>query len=298
MALKDFLAEAVTRTETCLEQVLPPPQGPEARLNKAMRYSVLAGGKRLRPALFLATLKTFSLGLEAEEEVYLPFAAALEMIHTYSLIHDDLPAMDNDDWRRGCLTCHKAFDEATAILAGDALLTHAFAIMMKLKRQVSPERLLQAMEEVALSAGTGGMVAGQAIDLALTGQKANNQQLRYMVQRKTGALFGASIISAAHLAGATRRELKCLRAFSEQLGLSFQISDDILDMTGNQHKLGKTIGSDAKNGKTTFVSLLGQEQARQLALQTAEAAEQALAPLVEKAELLLQFPKFIVHRDN
>jgi len=298
MKLKDFMTTAAARTEACLEGILPPPNGPETKLLEAMRYSVFAGGKRLRPALFLATLQTLSAGLEAEEETYLPFAAALEMIHTYSLIHDDLPAMDNDDWRRGRPTCHKAFNEATAILAGDALLTHAFAVMLRLKKLVSPQRLLQATQEVALSAGIMGMVAGQTMDLALTGQEVTSQQLRYMVQQKTGALFSACVLSAAYLAGAKQNELNALRVYSERLGLTFQIADDILDIAGDQNKLGKPIGSDAKNRKTTFATLLGQEQAQQWARQMSMEATQALAPLGEKAALLRQFPEFMLHRDN
>jgi len=298
MELRDFISAAAARTETCLEQVLPKPQGPEKRLIEAMRYSVFAGGKRLRPALFLATLGALAEGLEAEEDAYLPFAAALEMIHTYSLIHDDLPAMDNDSLRRGRLTCHKAFDEATAILAGDALLTHAFAVMMKLKRQVSPQRLLEATEEVAVAAGVLGMVGGQMVDMSLEGQAATTQQLQYMVQRKTGALFSASVLSAAHLAGAGREELRTLRVYSEQLGLSFQIADDILDVTGDQDQLGKPIGSDAKNRKSTFVSLLGLDTARKWAWQSAEAATAALAPWGDQAELLRQFPLLMLHRKS
>lgn len=298
MELKDFLPQAAARAEACLERVLPQLQGPEVRLIEAMRYSVFAGGKRLRPALFLATLRAFSANLEAEEDAYLPFAAALEMIHTYSLIHDDLPAMDNDDLRRGRPTCHKAFGEATAILAGDALLTHAFAVMLRLKKPISPERLLVATEEVASSAGAMGMVAGQMLDMALEGQEATSQQLRYMAERKTGALFSASVLSAAHLAGAGQPELAALRAYCDHLGLSFQIADDILDMAGDQDKLGKPLGSDAKNKKSTFLYLLGQEEARQWAWQEGEAAVRALAPLGEQAELLRQFPGLMLRRES
>ena len=298
MALKDFIAEVAIQTEACLDKILPLPQGPETKLLEAMRYSVFAGGKRLRPALFLATLKAFPAGLEAQESAYLPFAAALEMIHTYSLIHDDLPAMDDDDLRRGRPTCHKAFDEATAILAGDALLTHAFAAMMHLKKQVSPQRLLEATEEVALSAGLMGMVTGQMIDLALSGQNASAEDLHYMIQHKTSALFSASVISAAHLAGANQREIKCLRTYSDYLGISFQIADDILDVVGTQDKLGKPIGSDVKNSKSTFVSLLGREEARKLAWRASEEAMLSLAPLGERVELLLQFPLLMFRRDH
>ncbi|MCL1975087.1 MAG: polyprenyl synthetase family protein [Firmicutes bacterium] len=298
MALNDFIAEIAQSTEDCLQQILPQPHGQEARLIEAVRYSIFAGGKRLRPALFMATLKAFSKGLEAPEKDYLPFAAALEMIHTYSLIHDDLPAMDNDDLRRGRLTCHKAFDEATAILAGDALLTQAFAAMMSLKKIVSPQRLLDATEEVALFAGLSGMVAGQMIDIAFTGLQVGENELRYMAQQKTSALFNASILSAAHLAGANQLEHKCLRSYSDCLGLSFQIADDILDVTGVQEKLGKPIGSDTKNFKSTFVSLVGKEEARKWAWRAAESSMLALAPLGERAALLLQFPLLMFRRDH
>jgi len=298
MELRAFLREAVAATGACLEQLLPTPAGLEARLHEAMRYSVFAGGKRLRPALFVATLRACAEGLEAAESEYLPFAAALEMIHSYSLIHDDLPAMDNDDTRRGCPTCHKAFGEATAILAGDALLTQAFAAMLQLKKMVSPARLLDAMEEVAIAAGPRGMVAGQMADLALEGQQPTLAQLQYMVQRKTGALFTAAILSAAHLAGANQPQMRALRDYSEHLGVSFQIADDILDISGDPLKLGKPIGSDAKNNKATIVSLLGPKEAGLLARQTAGQAVAALAAFDERADLLRGFPHMLLRREN
>ena len=298
MELKEFIAATAARTETCLKQLLPLQPGPQAQLLEAINYSLFAGGKRLRPALFFAALDAFPAAVQAKQEVYLPFAAALEMIHTYSLIHDDLPAMDNSEQRRGRPTCHKAFDEATAILAGDALLTEAFAAMLRLKTQVSPNRLLNAMEEAANSAGATGLVAGQMADLALSGQKADQKQLVYLARQKTGALFRACIVCAAHLAGANRQELACLRTYSEQLGLSFQISDDILDVTGDSQKLGKPVGSDAHNSRTTFVSLLGIEQARLQAQAAAQAAVEALAPLGGRAALLRQFPALLLEREH
>lgn len=298
MELKDFLQQTAAATEACLEQLLPIPSGLEARLHLAMRYSVLAGGKRLRPALFLATLKACADGLETARENYLPFAAALELIHSYSLIHDDLPAMDNDDMRRGRPTCHKAFDEATAILAGDALLTLAFSAMLNLKDQVSPARLLDAMAEVAWAAGPCGMVAGQMADMALEGQQPSLRQLQEMARGKTGALFTASILSAAHLAGASPPQMQALRKYSEHLGISFQIADDILDITGDPGKLGKPVGSDEKNSKATFVSLLGLKEASILARQTAEQAADLLSAFDERAHLLRQFPHMLLRRDN
>lgn len=296
--LADFIAQTALSTEACLEKLLQPASGFQVRLLEAMRYSIFAGGKRLRPALFMATLEAFSTGLEAEQEAYLPFAAALEMIHTYSLIHDDLPAMDDDDLRRGRPTCHKAFDEATAILAGDALLTQAFAVMASIKNRVSPLRLINALEEVAFCAGSNGMIAGQMADIALTGQQAASKQLYDMIQQKTGALFRASTLCAAYLAGAGQAKLNALSVFAQQLGITFQIVDDILDITGNQTKLGKPIGSDAKNSKINFATLLGQDEARKIAQRAAHEAKEALKPLGDNAILLCQFPALMLNREK
>lgn len=298
MKLTDFLTEAAAETEQALEQALPQPEGPEAVLYEAMRYSVFAGGKRLRPALFLAVLAAFPARLEAAREAYLPFAAALEMIHTYSLIHDDLPAMDDDDLRRGRPTCHKVYGEATAILAGDALLTHAFTTMLQLNSVVTGQRLPQAVAEVAVAAGAQGMVAGQMVDILAEGQQLDLQQLQYIYARKTGALFAASVLSAAHLLGLKEAELDDLRCYCKHLGLAFQIADDILDQTADPQKLGKPLGSDAKNAKCTYASLLGVEQAQEQGLAAADRAAGALDGFGPELDLLRTFPYAFIERDR
>ncbi len=292
--LLDFAKQA---TEQELATILQPKQKAEDRLYQAMEYSALAGGKRLRPALFLAVLLTFEDRLKADLASYMPFAAALEMIHTYSLIHDDLPAMDNDDLRRGKPTCHKAFDEGLAILAGDGLLTEAFNQMLSIKAQVGATDLIEAVQVVAQAAGIYGMVAGQVIDLQLEGEQADIEQLKYMIERKTGALFRAAIISAAHLCRANAQEMAALNIYSYNLGLAFQIADDILDIIGDEQKLGKPIGSDIKNDKNTFVSLLGLEAAKKAAKDAANAANAALAILGDKGKLLAQFPILMIDRE-
>lgn len=292
MELKDFLQEIAAETEQELKKQLPEEKGPEQRLYAAMRYSALAGGKRLRPALFAATLAAFG----QERAPYLPFAAGLEMIHTYSLIHDDLPAMDNDDLRRGKPTCHKAFDEATAILAGDGLLTHAFAVMLSVPAE--PQRLLAAVSLVARLAGCGGMVSGQAAELASPPESIDKERLDYIYQGKTGALLACAALSAAHLCGATPEQLAALEEYSYQCGRAFQIIDDVLDIQGDAALLGKSVGSDAKNDTLTYAELLGCEAARAEALTSAEQALAALSGFDNQADLLRQFPLYFIDRDH
>ncbi|MDO4732140.1 MAG: polyprenyl synthetase family protein [Bacillota bacterium] len=290
--LKQFLAEIEAEVQQQLELLLPPEEGPEARLYAAMRYSALAGGKRLRPALFAATLAAFGQSRTA----WMPFAAALEMIHTYSLIHDDLPAMDNDDFRRGRPSCHRAFDEASAILAGDALLTHAFAVMLSVPAE--PERLCRAVALVARLAGCGGMVAGQAAELASSPESIDRPRLDEIYRGKTGALLACAVLSAAHLCGAGERELAALELYSYQSGRAFQIIDDVLDVQGDSALLGKNTGSDVKNKTRTYASLLGCYAARAEALLSAEKALQALEIFDTRSDLLRSFPEFFVSRDH
>ncbi len=294
MKFKEFLLASCQQVDACLEEILPPAAGQTAVLFEAMRYSIFAGGKRLRPCLFLATME--ALGKKGKP--YLPFAAALEMIHTYSLIHDDLPAMDNDDYRRGKLTCHKVFGEAQAILAGDALLTYAFNAMLRVRPIAPPAQLLAAMDEVAYSAGIKGMIVGQVADIAWEGRSLTLPELEFIDKHKTGALFQASILSAALLAEANATEMNALKEYALQIGLAFQIADDILDVIGDEKKLGKPIGSDAKNQKSTYASLFGLEKAQELAQQALMAAQTALAPLGEKAALLREAPEFFVNRES
>lgn len=253
----------------CLDAVPTQP-----RLKEAMNYSLLAGGKRLRPVLCLSTASLF--GLKAES--VLPFAAALEMIHTYSLIHDDLPAMDDDDLRRGRPSCHKAFDEATAILAGDALLTDAFGFMAETGKSLPPDRVLRALAAVASAAGAAGMVGGQVLDMECTGRTdVPLPTLRTLHALKTGAMFRVACTSGGLLAGAPEEGIEALHAYGEALGVTFQIVDDILDETADTATLGKPAGSDAAMGKTTYPSLLGLEQSRELAREYAEKAAACLA---------------------
>ncbi len=266
--VKKCLAERGAQVEAylahCLDSI--PMQG---RLKEAMYYSLLAGGKRLRPVLCLSTASLF--GLDSEKAM--PFAAALEMIHTYSLIHDDLPAMDDDDLRRGRPSCHKAFDEATAILAGDALLTNAFGFMASVAGAIPAERVLKALSAVSCAAGAAGMVGGQILDMDCTGKTdVPLETLQTLHALKTGALFRVACISGGLLAGASETELDSLRAYGEALGVTFQIVDDILDETADTATLGKPVGSDAEMGKTTYPSLIGLDRSRELAQTFAEKA--------------------------
>ncbi|MBQ7630589.1 MAG: polyprenyl synthetase family protein, partial [Selenomonadaceae bacterium] len=229
-------------------------------------------------------------------EKFLPVACALEMIHTYSLIHDDLPAMDNDDYRRGKLTNHKVFGEATAILAGDALLTHAFDVMTR--QDADPAMLITVIREISQAAGIAGMVGGQSIDLQSEGQRVNLKNLRRMHLGKTGALFRASIRSGAILAGANDKQLEELTQYAENFGLAFQITDDILDITGDEKILGKPVGSDKRNKKSTYVTLMAPEEARILAELAVESAIDALKNFDDEADFLRALVEFLIKRDK
>lgn len=293
--LREFVRVAARDTERALDALLPLRRlAPERELYFAMRYSLFAGGKRLRPALFLAALEAYG----RQREAFLPFAAALEMIHTYSLVHDDLPAMDNDDTRRGQPTCHVVHGEAMAILAGDALLTHAFALMLRPIGGVAAEAQLAAAREVAWQAGLGGMVAGQAAEFASLDSPADESLLAYIYQGKTSALFIASVAAAGLLCGAAETEIAALRAYAGHLGLAFQIVDDVLDIKGDAAALGKPPGSDAARALTTFATLRGCDAAMARAEAEAEAARQSLAPLAGRAGLLADFPALLVKRDR
>ena len=293
ISLREYLQKAALDTEQAMDRLVPLRQtSPEAPLYFAMRYSLFAGGKRLRPALFYAALECFGL----TRENYVPFAVGLEMIHTYSLIHDDLPAMDDDDLRRGKPTCHKVYGEAMAILAGDALLTHAFFLMLRPIPGVDASRQLAAVREVALLAGIGGMVAGQAAEMEAAGGEMDQGLLDYINQGKTSGLFAAAVLSAAHLAGASEAEREALRKYARQLGLAFQITDDILDVQGDEALLGKPVGSDAKNKKNTYASLYGCDEAKVCARKAADAAIAALEAWDAKGDMLRAFPEMFVKR--
>jgi geranylgeranyl diphosphate synthase type II len=288
-SLENFLS-------SCLESFDMP-----AALRAAMNYSLLAGGKRLRPALCLSCAALF--GLEAAS--VLPFAAALECIHSYSLIHDDLPAMDDDDLRRGKPSSHKQFGEATAILAGDALLTDAFSLMASvgLPGASSPlpaERTLRALRAVALAAGSPGMVGGQYLDMLYTARKdATREEIREMQAAKTGALIAASCLSGALLAGAEEKDCGQVEAYGRSLGLAFQIVDDILDETGDEAVLGKPVGSDAAGGKLTWPALLGLEKSRELADEAGREALKALEGFDGREACFLRgVVEYVLKRDS
>ena len=259
----------------------------------AMSYSLLSGGKRLRPILLMAAADAVA----SDGEKFLTVSTAIEMIHTYSLIHDDLPAMDNDDYRRGKLTNHKVFGEATAILAGDGLLTLAFEVMLR-QEGVSSSTLLKVVDEFARAAGMSGMVGGQAIDLQSEGKTITLDELRQMHLGKTGALFRASIRSGAILAGASTEQLAALTDYAESFGLAFQITDDILDFEGDEKMLGKPIGSDARNQKSTYVTLTSIDSARNLAAQTVDDAVGSLNIFGAEADFLRELVRYLLNRKN
>ncbi|MBQ6132085.1 MAG: polyprenyl synthetase family protein [Selenomonadaceae bacterium] len=263
----------------------------DENLMRAMEYSLLAGGKRLRPILLMSAADA----IDASGEKFITVADALEMIHTYSLIHDDLPAMDNDDYRRGKLTNHKVFGEATAILAGDALLTLAFEVVLR-QKDVPPETLLTVLKEISTAAGAAGMVGGQAIDLRSEGIQIDLATLKLMHLGKTGALFKAAIRSGAILAGATHEQLESLTRYAENFGLAFQITDDILDVTGDEKLLGKPTGSDAKNHKSTYVSLTSLDEAKRLAQAAVAEALDALKAFGSEADFLRELVQYLIAR--
>lgn len=289
--LNEYLNERHQLVEAKLAKSLQPVYPGAERLFAAMEYSLLAGGKRLRPLLLLAAAEGFG----ASVDDVLPFALGIEMLHTYSLIHDDLPAMDDDDMRRGRPSCHRQFDEATAILAGDGLLTHAFA--MQVKTEVKAEYLTAAMGYFAANAGIYGMVAGQVLDLAAEGKSVTMSELKAIHRAKTGALLAAAVVCGGILAGADEAEQAALANFGYAFGLAFQIVDDILDEVGDTKLLGKPVGSDAANHKVTYVSLLGLDGAKQAACDVTAEAKLAVAPLGEKGRRLAQMAEYYLQRE-
>jgi geranylgeranyl diphosphate synthase type II len=261
-------------------------------LYEAMKYSLMAGGKRVRPILVLAGHEAIGDGLNN----VMPVAASLELIHTYSLIHDDLPAMDNDDVRRNKPTTHIAFGEATAILAGDALLTEAFGIISASK--ADPGILVDVIKEVTHACGPDGMVGGQSIDILLEGQKAEKDDILYIHTHKTGAFIRASVRIGAIMASADKGQLSSLTTYGDKVGLAFQIVDDILDITGTTEELGKPAGSDNERGKNTYPSIFGLEESRRMADTLIADAIDALEGFDEKADPLREIAKYIISRRN
>jgi geranylgeranyl diphosphate synthase type II len=294
MNLRDYLAEQQQFVDAALDRLAPPETEPPETIHRAMRYSLFAGGKRIRPILCLEGARTIS---DEAGSAQFTAACALEFIHTYSLIHDDLPALDNDDYRRGKLTCHKVFGEAIAILAGDALLTLAFEILAAL--DALPDRKARMIAELAAAAGTvGGMIAGQVADLEGEGQPPTAPLLDSIHRAKTGALLRASLRLGAICVGADVPQYDALSCYGEHIGLAFQIVDDILDVEESSEALGKTAGKDARQQKITFPAVYGVEESRRMAEQECHLAHVTLAPFGARAQRLHELADLIVHRKS
>ncbi len=295
MRLKQYLQKRALLVDEHLSTLLPRETEYPQIIHEAMQYSIFAGGKRLRPIMCLAAVEA----LGRKYEPYLPVACALEMIHTYSLIHDDLPAMDNDDYRRGKLTSHKVYGEDIAILAGDALLTHAFEILATAAEGLPGEkRMLRVIREVANASGTRGMIGGQVVDVQSEGKAITPLTLNYIHTHKTGALFRAAVRSGALLAGASENELSALTEYAECFGLVFQITDDLLDILGDEKILGKPVGSDEKNQKGTYPSLYGVEKSKKLAREAVDKAVKSLEPLRGNTEPLILLARYLIERKS
>jgi geranylgeranyl diphosphate synthase type II len=290
--LTAYLAEQVRVVDEALEKWVPAESTDPASIHKAMRYSLFAGGKRIRPILAMAAGRAVSDSPDGIENA----AATLELIHTYSLIHDDLPALDNDDLRRGRPTCHKVFGEAMAILAGDSLLTLAFEVLSRLPLTNASTKI-RLVEELARASGTvGGMIGGQVNDIEGERKAPTAFLLESIHRAKTGALLRASVRMGAIYAGATAEELAALSEFGERVGLAFQIIDDVLDVEESSEKLGKTAGKDAAQQKITFPAVYGLERSRQMAEEERLAAHAALHAFDDRADRLRQISDFIVRR--
>ncbi len=294
MDLKTYLSERKTLIDQALECYLPPGNGPGQRVVEAMRYSLLAGGKRLRPILCLAAAEAVAGNVEQ----VMPVAGALEMIHTYSLIHDDLPAMDDNDFRRGRPTCHKKFDEATAILAGDGLLTAAFEVLAAAATNHPAQASVyhEVVQTIARAAGYQGMVGGQMADLLAEGQPSTLEQVEAIHRLKTGALLTASVRSGALLGGGSARDILALTHYGEKFGLIFQITDDLLDVEGESAEMGKPTGMDAIRQKATYPAVMGVAAAKNQARDLVAAALVDLQPFGERAEPLRQLARYLLVR--
>jgi geranylgeranyl diphosphate synthase, type II len=281
-------------TDAALERLLPGPDERPSSIHRAMRHSVFAGGKRIRPILCMEAARAACGNLpDGVDEL----GAAIEMLHTYSLVHDDLPALDNDDLRRGRPTCHKMFGEAIAILAGDALQTQAYQVLAQLK--CSAEARVGIIAEIARQTGTiNGMIGGQVVDLEAEHKRPDAETLEYIHKSKTAALITASVVSGGMYAGAPGEHVEALRAYGEAIGLAFQIVDDILDVTQTSEQLGKTAGKDVASEKATYPALFGIEKSRQKAASLLEASSKALERFQLRGDALRALAKFLIEREN
>ena len=292
MELKPYLVARQKEVDRALDRFLPKTSAPPATIHKAMRYSLFAGGKRLRPILCLAAAEACGGRIGSA----LPLACAVECIHTYSLVHDDLPSMDNDDLRRGRATCHKVFGDGIAILAGDALLTIAFEIAAHF-RATTRYDLREILREIAQAAGSQKLIAGQVADLEAEGRRINRAQLRYIHENKTAALLTASVRLGAMAANATAKQLAAITAFGRALGLAFQVIDDILDVTQTSAKLGKSAGKDIAAKKATYPAVLGLEKSRAEARRLTSEAHRSLKSLGKGATVLRALADYLLQRE-
>ena len=291
-SFSEALAQAAQMTDVALEKLVVVPTGLEARVYQAMRYSALAPGKRLRPFLVLASANLFGVAKRCALQV----AAAVEMVHAYSMVHDDLPAMDDSDLRRGRPTCHKEFDEATAVLAGDGLLTAAFEVLADPDTHGDPAVRCELVAALASAAGAAGMVGGQMIDLIAEHQTLDIGAITRLQRMKTGALIAFSCEAGAILAKAPHELRAALRGYAHDLGLAYQIADDLLDVEGSAAEIGKPVGADAAAGKATFVSILGATRARAQAELLVRQAMAHLDLFEQRAELLREAARFVITR--
>ena len=296
MNFQDELKNRTKEIEAVLKSFLPEEKGFAKTMAQAMNYSVLAGGKRLRPMLILETCRMFG----GREELAYPFMAAMEMIHTHSLVHDDLPALDNDDYRRGRLTTHKVYGEAMGVLSGVSLLNYAYEVMFtafdKAKNTGEQAKVIQALKVMAHKTGIYGMLGGQSVDVENDGKPVTKEMLDYIYENKTSALIEGSMMTGAILGGASQEEVNAVEKAARNIGLAFQIQDDILDVTSTAEELGKPIHSDEKNHKTTYVTLMGIEAASQQVAELSEEAVTLLEGMNKKNEFLFTLVKELVGR--
>lgn len=294
MEFKESLKEKSKYIESLLNEYMPIEEGYQATIMKAMNYSLKAGGKRLRPILTLEACKIVG----GNEKDALPFAIAIEMIHTYSLIHDDLPALDNDDLRRGKPTNHKVFGEAMAVLAGDSLLNYAFEVMLSNSiNKENPEKYLRAINEIAKSSGIHGMIGGQVVDVESENKTISKDKLDFIHLNKTAAIIIGCMRAGAIIGNANAEELEKITRYGKNIGLSFQIVDDILDIIGDESKLGKHVGSDIENHKSTYPSLLGLEESKAIAKQLIDEAKENIKDLKEDSRFLDGLADYIIDRE-
>lgn len=297
MNFKAEMNERVEQIEQILDQYLPPKEGLQKTVLTAMNTTVKTGGKRLRPMLINETYKMFG----GEGDIVKPFMAAIEMIHTYSLIHDDLPALDNDDYRRGQKTCHIVYGEDMAILAGDALLNYAYEVATKAFDLADQDEMMNVVEAVKILArkpGIYGMIGGQVADVELEGTPLSMEQILFIHKNKTSALIEACMMIGAVLAGASKEDVMAMEECGEYIGLAFQIQDDILDLTGDEEEIGKPVGSDEKNHKTTYVTLKGLEQSAKDVEEISKKAIEILARYEVGDRYLTNLTRFLIHRTH